>query len=160
MQKPAIKLNKILRQLNAFVGNWEIREFIGARLIGCARTSFSWIEDGAYLIQYAFAAESSEVDPPAEWVTNSPFPSIGIIGLDDSTERFFMLYSDARGVFSVYQMTFNDGVWMIWRNEIGFYQRFKGNFSLDGNSIKAVWERSIDGTHWEYDFDMIFTKLM
>jgi hypothetical protein len=159
MQKSIIKTNKVLRRLNSFVGNWEVQTFIEAKPTSHVRTSFSWIENGAFLIQHS-DSEPSEIVPPAEWLKNSPFPIVGIIGLDDSTEKFFLLYSDVRGKFRVYQMTLNDGVWMIWRNEVGFYQRFKGNFSLDGNTIKAKWERSNDGTNWEYDFDIIYTKLM
>jgi hypothetical protein len=92
-------------------------------------------------------------------VANSPFPLATIIGLDDSTERFTMLYADARGVFRVYQMTLSDGVWKVWREAPGFHQRFTGTFSDDGATITAYWEGSRDGSNWEHDFDLTYTKV-
>ena len=58
-----------------------------------------------------------------------------IIGLDDFTERFCYVYSDARGVSRVYEMSFDDG-----------------------NTIVARWEKSRDGSSWELDFELTYTK--
>ena len=71
-----------------------------------------------------------------------------------------MLYADARGVFRVYQMSFADGVWKIWRYAPGFYQRFTGNLSADGNTITAQWEGSSDGSTWRPDFDVTYRKVV
>jgi hypothetical protein len=30
--------------------------------------------------------------------------------------------------------------------------------SDDGDSIRATWEKSRDGSDWEHDFDLIYTK--
>jgi hypothetical protein len=56
-------------------------------------------------------------------------------------------------------MSFNDGVWKMWRNDPGFFQRFIGTFSKDGKSISAQWENSSDGKTWEHDFDLTYTKV-
>jgi hypothetical protein len=61
-----------------------------------------------------------------------------VIGGTHYRERdFYMLYADARGVFRVYRMSLSDGVWKIGRDAPGFFQRFTGTFSADGNTITA-----------------------
>jgi hypothetical protein len=59
----------------------------------------------------------------------------------------------------VYQMGFNAPEWTMWREAPGFHQRFFGTLAEDGQSINARWEKSDDGTTWEHDFDMIYTRL-
>src|SRR5579864_6544891 len=122
--------NPALERLNVLVGEWKMQASVGGQLVGRARAAFEWLEEGAFLVQHA-DVEPSEFEPPAEWVANSPFPLATAIGLDDSTERFSMLYGDARGVFRVYQMSLADGVWKVWREAPGFFQRFTGTFSDD-----------------------------
>ncbi len=150
--------NRELRRLDALVGEWELQASVGDQPMGRARTVFEWLEGGAFLIQRA-DAEPSEPPPPPEWVANSPFPLATITGLDDSTERFSMLYADARGVSRVYEMSLSDGVWEIWRDAPGFCQRFTGTFSDDGRAIAGYWDRSRDGSSWERDFDLTYTKV-
>lgn len=150
--------NPVLRQLDALVGEWEMEASVGGQPLGRARTEFEWLEDGAFLMQHAEAVPT-DPPPPAEWVANSPFPLTTVFGLDDSSERFCMLYADARGVRRVYQMTLNKGVWKIWREASGFFQRFRGAFSDDGKTITAYWEGSRDGSTWEHDFDLTYTKV-
>ena len=73
--------------------------------------------------------------------------------------RGFMLYTDARGVYRVYPMSLGDGVWKMWREAPGFFQRFTGTVSRDGNTITSCWEKSRDGSRWEHDFDVTYTKV-
>jgi hypothetical protein len=49
--------------------------------------------------------------------------------------------------------------WKIWRDVPGFFQRFSGTVSEDGSSIRASWEKSPDGSAWEHDFDLIYTRV-
>jgi hypothetical protein len=151
--------NPALRQLDALVGAWEIQASGGGQPLGKARTAFEWLEGGAFLTQHADSVPTEYPLPP-EWVANSPFPLTTIMGLDDASETFFMLYADARGVCRVYQMSLGDGVWKIW-GQAGseFFQRFTGTFSGDDNTITAYWERSRDGSTWELDFDVQYTKV-
>jgi hypothetical protein len=86
-------------------------------------------------------------------------PVTTIIGLDDSNEKFTQLYTDARGVHRLYQMSLDDGVWKLWRDTPGFSQRFKGTFSNDDKTITGSWEYSNDGSTWEHDFDLTYTKV-
>jgi hypothetical protein len=58
-----------------------------------------------------------------------------------------------------YQMTLRDNVWTLWRESPGFWQRFRGVISDDGNTITGAWEFSPDGQEWQHDFRVIYTKL-
>ncbi len=146
-----------VERLGVFVGEWTMRAAVGGQEVGRGRTEFRWIEGGAFLVQHA-QAEPTE-SAPAEWEANSPFPLTTIIGLDDTTEHLCMLYADSRGVFRLYQMSVSDGVWRLWREAPGFFQRFAGTFGDDGNTIAGRWETSDDGTDWVPDFDVTYAKL-
>lgn len=82
-----------------------------------------------------------------------------LIGRDDSTPNYTVLYYDSRSVSRIYQMTFSDDVWKMWRDAPGFCQRFEGKVTSDGNTITARWEKSPDGTTWQHDFGLAYTKI-
>jgi len=149
--------NSTLRRLDALVGEWEMQVSVGGQSMGRSQTSFAWLEGGAFLVQHAHADPSEDI--PDEWRANSPLPVTTIIGLDDSAATFSMLYADARGVFRVYQMSLSERVWKMWRHAPGFFQRFTGTFSDDGKTITGRWEKSSDGSNWEPDFDLTYTKV-
>jgi hypothetical protein len=146
------KRNPALERLGIFVGEWDIEiSSMSFRTDPSAvergRATFDWFEAGAFLIQ------QSEIS------TSADFPrSISIIGPDHEAETYGMLYFDSRGVSRIYKMTFSGGIWTLWRDYPGFSQRFQGTFSEDNNSITARWERSTDGSHWEHDFALTYTK--
>jgi hypothetical protein len=156
MQQPTP--NPALRRLDALVGEWEMQASVGGQPTGRGRTTFAWMEGGTFLVQHADADPALPNTPP-EWVANSPFPITMLFGLDDSSENYDMLYADARGVCRVYQMSLRDGVWTVWREAPGFFQRFTSTFSDDGTTITGRWEGSRDGAHWESDFDVTYTKV-
>jgi hypothetical protein len=67
-------------------------------------------------------------------------------------------------VARVYEMSFDNGVWRLWRTSadftpLDFSQRFTGTFSKDASTITGRWEISHDGTSWEHDFDLTYTKV-
>jgi hypothetical protein len=136
--------NPALEQLQVLVGEWtvEVPQFPGQR----GRAIFEWLEGGAYL---RFHAEAPDPAPDATL----------IIGRDDSGDVYTVLHYDSRGVSRVYQMTFANRAWRIWRDAPGFFQRFAGTLSQDGRSIRAAWQKSPDGTSWEHDFDLIYTRV-
>jgi hypothetical protein len=144
--------NPALERLGMFVGEWntEITSMSfhpDPSAIAHGHTSFDWIEGRAFLIQH------SEVP-------NSDFPSsVSIMGTDDSADTNCMLYFDSRGVSRIYQMSLNGDVWKLWRDFPGFSQRFMGTFSKDYRVITAHWEKSSDGTNWERDFNITYTKV-
>jgi hypothetical protein len=149
--------NPILERLDVLTGEWKIEITNDGQTVEGGQVTFDWLEDGAFLVQHAEAGDASEV--PADFVENSPLPTVSIIGLDDSSEQFAMLYADARGVYRVYQMSLSERVWKIWRNARGFSQRFTGTFSDDGDTINGYWELSDDGSEWEHDFDLTYTRI-
>ncbi len=151
------KRNPVLRRLEALVGEWEMQASAGGQSLGSGRAEFKWVEGGAFLLRREQAKPAKSL--PAEMTAASPFPTRAVIGLDESTGEFTMLYSDARGVSRVVQMRLNDGVWRMWRNAPGFFQRFTGSFSRDGNILTGTWEKSRDGSSWERDFDLRYTKI-
>jgi len=149
---PGQPSNAALERLHVFVGEWELEitsmsfeEDKTAVVRG--RASFEWIEGGAFLLEHSEVA-------------NTDFPRpVSIIGPDDSAEAYSMLYFDSRGVSRIYQMSFSENVWKLWRDFPGFSQRFIGSFSADGNTIAARWERSDDGSNWELDFKLMYKKV-
>jgi hypothetical protein len=146
-----------LDRLDQLVGEWELEAIVEGRTVVTGRTTFEWLEGGAFLVQRA-DGEPAPGSPP-EWVAGSPFPTTAIVGLDDTAERFWMLYADARGVSRVYELSLRESVLKIWRDAPGFFQRFTGTFADDGATIVGRWERSDDGSSWEKDFDLTYTRV-
>lgn len=147
----------VLERLDRFVGEWELEVPLDGQTIRGMRVTFDWLEDGAFLVQRSEVGDLSEA--PTEWVENAPHTTVSIIGLDDTSEQFTMIYADSRDVFRVYGMSLNDGVWKIWRDTPGFSQRFTGTFNDDGETIEGTWERSGDGDEWVDDFDVTYTRV-
>jgi hypothetical protein len=150
--------NPVLDRLDALVGEWTQEAVVDGEVVGTGRARFEWTEDRAFLVQHA------EGDPPLpgtpqRFIENSPLPVVTMIGLDDTSERFSLLYADARNVVRVYQMTLADGVWEVWRDAPGFFQRFRGTFEDGGRFIRGRWEGSPDGTNWRTDFDQNYRRI-
>jgi hypothetical protein len=71
-----------------------------------------------------------------------------------------VLYSDSRGVSRVYEMSFSEELWKLWRNAPGFSQRFEGRVSPDRSTITSHWEKSFDDSTWEHDLDITYTRAL
>jgi hypothetical protein len=135
------------------LGRWDVEirwsqqthELVGGPPTIRSVARLEWIEDGRFLVQHQGGADGP---PEAHWV----------MGRDETSGEYCVLYADARGVSRVYQMSFENRVWRIWRNAAGFHQRFEGRLSADGRAIEAYWEKSPDGTTWERDFDVTYVK--
>ena len=139
-----------LQRLDAFVGEWDVATSLAPDPANAprARTTFEWLSGRGFLVQ------RWEVDLP-----EAP-DGIAIIGLDPEKEGFLQHYFDSRGVARVYEMTFDGGVWRLERHGSDFSQRFAGTFAADGNTIDGAWELSKDdGSTWEHDFDLTYTRL-
>jgi len=50
-----------------------------------------------------------------------------IIGRDESTEAYSVLYHGERGVCRIYQMSLADGIWKLWRDAPGFWSALYGD---------------------------------
>lgn len=148
MSNDSIASNEMLRRLAVFVGRWEWEAMVDGQPIGRGPTEFGWLEGGAFLVEHS-GAESPE------------FPSsTTVIGCDDTAGTYVMLQTDSRSIARIYQMSFEEGVWKIWRDHPGFSQRFAGTFGDDGQTIQGSFEKSSDGATWEVDFDITYTKVV
>ncbi|WP_214413191.1 hypothetical protein [Sphaerisporangium fuscum] len=142
-------------RLDVLVGRWAVRPKVPG--LGSAWMEFTWQDDGAFLRQESDIDSIPDTAPKA-WRENAPFPTIALIGLDDTGEEFTMLYADSRGVHRVYRMTFAQGEWRMWREAPGFNQRFTGTLSPDGDTVEARWEMSEDGVNWTLDFEITYSR--
>src|SRR5215216_858466 len=145
----AAKPNPLLEPLSALVGTWTTvgthPQVPGKTFHG--RTSFEWIEGGAFLIMH------SEIDEPE-------IPSgVAVIGSDDTTGEYSMLYFDERGVSRKYEVSIGDNTWKWWRNASELSQRFTGVIAADGRTIVSTGEMSRDGGTWEPDLALTYTRV-
>ncbi|HEY7032185.1 MAG TPA: hypothetical protein VH482_12680 [Thermomicrobiales bacterium] len=110
------------------------------------QSSFEWLREGALLVWHF------------EWERSGPPSATSVIGRDDSGETCSVLYADERGVARIYQTTLEGGVWKMWRDSSGFSQRMTGTFGDDGTTITVRGELSRDGSNWEEDLNVTYTR--
>jgi hypothetical protein len=139
------KFNPALKQLAVLVGDWEMELSNASFLPNPSDTmkgavSFAWMAKGAFLCM--------RMGSNALW----------LISRDEAEADYKVFYYDARKVSRIYEMTFSDRVWKMWRNSPTFSQRYEGKMSDDGQSITARWEKSDDGNLWEHDFNVTYTR--
>jgi hypothetical protein len=144
-----------MKALEPLVGSWSaVPEWEGVPPVDTgAPVSFEWMTGGRFLIQ------RWEVPVP-----EAP-DGIALIGADPEREGGYLQhYFDSRGVARVYKMSFEDGVWRLWREEpdfspLDFAQRYSGTLSVDGTTISGAWEIRHDGQPWAVDFKLNYTRI-
>jgi hypothetical protein len=144
-----------LEALEPLVGEWSMAVVFKdvPPVDADARVSFEWLPGKRFLI------ERWQVPVP-----EAP-DGIAIVGADREREgNYLQHYFDSRGVARVYKMSFEDGIWKLWRDEpdvspLDFSQRYSGRISDDGKTIAGAWEICHDGKTWEHDFDLTYTKV-
>jgi hypothetical protein len=110
-------------------------------------STYEWLREGALLTCHS------------NWERGPGIPSaFSVIGHDDAVEACSMLYTDERGVSRIYQMTLEGGIWKMWRDTADFSQRMTGTFSDDRNTITVRGELSKDGSTWEQDLNVTYTR--
>jgi hypothetical protein len=140
--------NPALEPFRVLIGHWETTGthglLPGTVLHGHA--SFEWLEGGAFLLI------RSGIDDPR-------FPAtLSIIGSDDAEKQYYMLTYDQRGVSRKYEVSLRDNLWKWWRNAPGFSQRYEAAIAQDGNIIINKGELSKDGSTWEKDLNLTYTR--
>ena len=145
----AAKPNPALEPFRALVGTWATvgthPMVPGTTFHG--RTSFEWIEGGAFLIM------RSRIDEPE-------IPSgIAIFGTDDKTHACMMIYFDERGVSRHYEASAQGNVVRWWRNAPELSQRQEVTIAADGRSMQSRGEMSRDGGTWEKDLELAYTRI-
>jgi hypothetical protein len=137
-----------LERLEAFIGEWTMEASFAGSVTG--RAFFEWTLNRQFLM------ERTEVPGAPD--------SIAIVGFDPGSGAYTQHYFDSRGIARVYAMDVRDGVWTLLRDSpdftpLEFSQRFTGTFTEGGARIAGRWESSPDGSAWEHDFDLTYTKV-
>jgi hypothetical protein len=141
--------NPALEPFSRLIGEWSS---IGTHPLAPnttfhGRTSFKWIEGGAFLIMH------SQIDEEG-------IPSgIAVLGSDDAGGEYFMLYFDERKVSRKFEISFDGNTLTWWRNDPGFSQRFTWTFSNNDNTLTAKGKYSKDGAAWEEDLSLTLTRI-
>lgn len=141
--------NPTLEPLRELIGNWATKGthplVPGKTFHG--RTSFNWIEGGAFLIMH------SEID-------EEEIPSgIAIFGSDNVTGEIFMLYFDERKVSRKYNVKILEGGLEWWRLAPGFSQRMSLAIANAGQTLVSKGMYSRDGVTWENDLELTYSRL-
>ena len=136
-----------LTELEPLVGQWQM---VGthpafANAVN-GRSTFEWLQAGAILVWHF------------DWERPGPPSAVSVIGRDDGEEALTMLYSDERGVQRIYRVRLASGVWTMSRTSPGFSQRMTGTLSDDGNTIRVDGELMRDGSRWEPDLAITYTR--
>ena len=145
----AARPNPVLAPLGVIVGTWSTvgtHPLVPGKTFH-GRTTVSWLEGGAFLIMH------SQIDEPE-------IPSgISIIGTDDATGEWSMLYFDERGISRRYDVSFRDRVLTWSRIAPGFAQRMSFIIAPDGRTISSRGEMSRNDGPWEGDLELTYTRV-
>jgi hypothetical protein len=145
----AAKPNPRLQPLSVLVGTWSTvgtHPLVPGKTFH-GRTSFGWIEGGAFLRMH------SEIDEP-EIPT-----AIALFGTDDASGSCSMLYFDERGVSRRYEVRLDGNEWRWGRDASDFSQRFVGSIAPDGRTIVGRGEYSRNGGPWEPDLALTYERV-
>jgi len=130
--------------LAPLLGRWRTKmRFPKETLDGEA--SFEWLDEGGLMVMRSRTLEAAL--PPT---------AVAVIGFDDSSERWSMVYHDDRGVSRIYAMTFDGTTWTLQSKPKDFHQRFRA--TVAPASIEGVWEKSDDGQTWGEDFSLTYLR--
>jgi hypothetical protein len=88
-----------------------------------------------------------------------PPDGLAVIAIAEDGDELAQHYFDSRGVTRRYETSVLDGVWSLRKLSSGFAQRFRGEFSADGETIAGSWEKADDDSAWEHDFDLVYRRL-
>ena len=146
---------RAIRRLAAFIGEWRMQAtFKDTPAIHAgASVVFEWLPGERFLIERWEVPVARGARRHRDHRCRSRTPG-----------NYLQHYFDSRGVARVYKMSFNDGIWKLWRDTpdfspLDFPQRYAGSLSEDGNTISGAWEICHDGATWEHDFDLTYTRL-
>jgi hypothetical protein len=140
--------NPALKPLEFLVGEWRLvatHPSFPTAVTGQA--NIEWLEGGAFLSVHT---SFEQPGPPG---------GKEIIGKDDASDTYRVLYFDERGISRIYKLSLEGSVWKMRRNAPGFNQRFTASLSEDGNSMAAFWEKSSDGKKWAIDLELTYIRV-
>jgi hypothetical protein len=144
----ARKTNPALKPFEPLIGEWRTtgtHPLVPGKTFH-GRASFSWIEEGAFLLL------RSEIDEPE-------IPSgMAILGSDDAQGTFSLLYFDERGVSRKYEVEISGNVVTWKRDDPKFRQRMTFTLGADGR-IVSKGEMSRGGQPWEADLALTYERV-
>lgn len=111
------------------------------------RTTFEWIEAGAFLLARSHIEAPEVPDGVAIFGTDDGRPGAGR-----------MLYFDVRNVSREYTWTLAGNVWTWSRTDPALSQRMTFAISDDRRSITCSGEMSRNGGDWEPDLQLVYTR--
>lgn len=140
--------NAKLERLDFLVGTWDVTlsdawflEPAGTQVAG--RATVQWLQDAFLVLELAFDGGSGYQV---------------VIGHHDAHDAYVALYHDERGVSRKFDMTFDENMWTLDREDPDFYQRFVSTATPD--RIAGRWEASEDeGRTWRKDYDLTFIRV-
>jgi hypothetical protein len=146
---PGFPPNDALNAFEPIIGVWNTEGTHGmipdTTLHG--RTSFSWHESGAFILMRSNIEEDIGIPE-----------GIAIIGSDDTLGKYVMIYYDERGVSRNYDVSIQGSV-LKWRRDApDISQRYSLTISDDQQTMIGKGELSRDGSTWEKDLDLTYSK--
>ncbi|WP_025414238.1 hypothetical protein [Gemmatirosa kalamazoonensis] len=141
--------NARLAALAPLVGEWTTvgRHSMMPGVVLHGRTLFDWHEGGAFL---RVRSEIAEPRIPT---------AIALVGSDDASDAFTMLYFDERGVSRRFEVAMDGAVVRWWRTAPGFSQRYTLTPAPEGDTLRGVSELSRDDVTWEQDLELTYTRV-
>ena len=140
------------RDLERFVGSWDVEFQLPGVPPVPGRTTFEWLLDRRFLVQRASA------DHP-----DAPVGHMIISADHRRDDGYLQHYFDSRGVVRLYEMDVDGAEWTLTRltadfSPLDFAQRWISRFSDDGDTITGRWETSPDGREWALDFELTYRR--
>jgi hypothetical protein len=141
--------NPLLQPFDTLIGEWETignHPYLPGMVLH-GRTSFHWLEGGAFLMM---RSENDEGKIPS---------GIAIFGSDDASGKLFMLYFDERQVSRKYEVSFHEKILKWWRDDPTFSQKFTNEITDNGSTMIGKGEMCKDGATWEKDLELIYKRV-
>ena len=145
----AFPLDAASEAFEPFLGTWDTTGAHGMLpgIVLHGRASFDRLEPGGFLRVRSSVRE--DVGIPA---------GVAILGGDGDSGRYALLHHDERGVTRIYDASLEDGVLRWWRDAPDFAQRYTLTPSPDGRSMIGRGELCRDGSTWQQDLDLTYTR--
>src|SRR5215212_4719058 len=134
-----------LNPFDALIGTWATEAthplFDG---VVTGSVTYEWLEGGHFVVQRSH--NDHELFPDA----------ICVIGAPEDGDGLVMEYFDSRGVRRTYEVSFDDGVLRIWRDEPGFEQRLEAR---PADTYEATYQLAREPGDWQDDLHVVFRRV-
>ena len=139
--------NPALDGLDQLVGTWDLT-LTGAWFLPSMDVEQHGRAVGRWLGE-AFFELTAELEGERVWHF--------VFGRSDVSDRTVVLYHDPRPVSRLFEAAFEDGAWVLHREDPDMHQRFV--LRPLGDRIEARTDASDDGGRtWRKDFDLLFVR--